>query len=158
MKHVQLNIPQLFDSSVTNITQRIAGFSMEIVGDSNNIPVVEVVGIQSKGVFVSNMVFQLEQTLVDAILKGMKGKELEDPEIRNLYLGEYINIVSGHVLTAINNQVGEISRLTLPQVGTLSQDIGEAFGDKCVICFASLHGRMRVEVDYELCAAICDLA
>lgn len=154
MEHIELDIPYMFVDSLTSLTERIAGFPVKSGSCGKGIKGAEAIFIQSKGVFRSRMVFQMETSLEQAVLDGMKAGKDVSSEMKRLYLGEFVNIVSGHVLTSINNAVGETSRLTLPTVG--EENVSDTqYEHRCVLYFTSEHGNMELQLNYELSTAAC---
>lgn len=155
MEHIELDIPYMFIDSLTSLTERIAGFSVRSGSYGKRIKGAEAIFIQSKGVFRSKMVFQMETSLEQAVLLGMSAGMDVSAEMKRLYLGEFVNIISGHVLTSINNAVGKTSRLTLPTVGVENMPGDTEYEHKCVLYFTSEHGNMELQLNYELSTVAC---
>lgn len=155
MEHIELDIPYMFVDSLTSLTERIAGFSVRVASCGKEINGAEAIFIQSKGVFRSRMVFQMETSLERAVLNGMKAGMDVSSEMKRLYLGEFVNIISGHVLTSINNAVGQTSRLTLPTVGEENMSGDTPYEHRCELYFTSEHGNMELQLNYELSTAAC---
>ncbi len=157
MQDTQMNVPHVFASSIALAAKKVVGFSMAECNRQLVISNAEVITIQSKGSFASTMEFRLELSLVEAILKGMKARQLEDPGMRESYLAEFVNIISGHALTAINNATEEISRLTVPRVGKENAYEKQGLSDKFDTCFTSEYGKMEVLIEYSLNAVVYEL-
>ena len=81
-------------------------------------------------------------------MKGMANGKPLSSDMRELYVGEYINIVSGHVLTNINNKVGKTSRLTVPVVGLSEHDDGKKYKEHCTLYFEAPCGSMKMDISY----------
>lgn len=145
---VQVNVVQTFVDSLISATEEIVDFPLEYRKGSIKILDTEEIHIQSEGIFASKMCFQLEHSLVEEILKRMLKHKKLTSDICDLYLGEYINILSGHALTRINNIVGKSSRLTVPIVGAgaIKEKI---YKQNCVIAFTSEYGDMLLHINYE---------
>lgn len=156
MERIEIDIPYMFVNCLTSLMERIAGFPLEHSSSGEKIRDAEAIFIQSKGVFRSRMVFHMEASLEQAVLDGMKAGEEFSSEMKKLYLGEFINILSGHVLTSINNAVGETSRLTIPTVGEENLPSDTQYQHRCVLYFTSEHGNMELQVNYELATATCE--
>lgn len=155
MERIEIDIPYMFVNCLTSLMERITGFPLEFSSSGKKMKDSESIFIQSKGAFRSRMVFQMETSLEQAVLDGMKAGEEFSSEMKKLYLGEFINILSGHVLTSINNAVGETSRLTIPTVGEEDLPNDTQYEHKCVLYFTSEHGNMELQVNYELSTAAC---
>ena len=156
MECVQLDIPHMFAGSLTALTERVAGFSITQRADGEIGADARCVWIQSMGIFRSSMCFRMDETFEQAVLDGMKVGKDSSEELKQLYLGEYINILSGHALTSINNAVGETSRLTIPTVGKECMQEETRYDCYTVLYFVSEYGNMEVRLNYELSAASCE--
>ncbi len=151
MGSIRLEIPELFISCLTEVTQQVTGFPMEgSVKQSRVQDDVRCVNIKSEGVFRSVMSFQMEQSLVEAILRGMNLKESASAELRRMYLGEYVNILSGHAITRINNMTGKFSRLTVPEIKNIKEYETYPFQNTCIVYFTSNYGNMKLEMNFEM--------
>lgn len=155
MKRMELNIPYIFVDNLTFLMERIAGFPVKSSSCEKEIKSAEAILIQSKGVFQSRMVFQMETSLEQAVLDGMRAGKDVSSEMKRLYLGEFVNILSGHALTSINNAVGETSRLTLPTVGAENLPNDTQYEHGCVLYFTSEYGNMELQLNYELATETC---
>lgn len=155
MERIELDIPYMFVNSLTSLVERITGFPVKSSSCGRRIKDAEAIFIHSKGAFQSRMVFQMEASLKQAVLDGMNAGNAVSAEMKRLYLGEFINILSGHALTSINNVVGETSRLTLPMVGEEGLPNDTQYEHKCVLYFTSEHGNMELQLSYELSTATC---
>lgn len=155
MERIELDIPYMFVNSLTSLMERMIGVPIKSGSRAKNIKASEAIYIHSKGVFCSKMVFQLEESLEWAVLSGMQAGGDVSLEMKRLYLGEFINILSGHALTSINNAVGETSRLTVPVVGTVDLEEDAQYTHKCVLYFTSEYGNMELQLNYELSTATC---
>lgn len=155
MERIEIDIPYMFVNSLTSLMERMVGVPIKPSSRAKKITDSEVIFIHSKGVFCSRMVFQMEESLEQAVLDGMKVGESVSPEMKKLYLGEFINILSGHALTSINNAIGETSRLTIPMVGTEDLSSDTQYSHKCVLHFTSKYGNMELQLNYELSTATC---
>lgn len=155
MECVQLDIPHMFAQSLTDLTERVAGFSIIQCAETESNVDASCVWIQSIGRFRSSMCFRMDETFEQAVLDGMKVGKDSSEELKRLYLGEYVNILSGHALTLINNAVGETSRLTIPTVGKGCMQEETQYARYHVLYFVSEYGNMEVRLNYELSAASC---
>lgn len=155
MKCIELDIPYMFVDSLTSLMERIVGFPVKSGSYEKEIKSAEAILIQSKGVFQSRMIFQMETSLEQAVLDGMRAGKDVSSEMKKLYLGEFVNILSGHALTSINNAVGETSRLTLPIVGAENLPNDTQYEHRCVLHFTSEYGNMELQLNYELSTETC---
>ncbi len=147
---VQLDVLQTFVDSLISVTEEIVSFPLKHSKENITVVDAEEIRIQSRGVFRSWMCFQLERSLEEAIIRKMLDGKEPNPDLRKLYLGEYINILSGHALTRINNIVGQSSRLTVPIVGARPEIEEKTCEQSCVIAFTSEYGNMLLRINYEL--------
>lgn len=148
MLDVQLDVRHMFVESFTSVTEKIAGFPLRCCSDKKDFKTGQNVKINAEGVFTACLYISMEGSFEDAVLKGMSNGKVLSPEMRKMYVGEYINIVFGHVLTNINNIVGKTSRLTIPVVGLSEQDNGKEYKEHCTLYFVSPCGSMKMEISY----------
>lgn len=150
MENVQLDVPHICVVSLVSATKKVVGFSLEYCAEEIKFQPAQYIQIQSKGAFRSVMCFRLEQSFESAVLEKMLGGREPTPEIRDLYLGEYVNILSGHALTMINEAVGQSSRLTVPIVDDQQQVEDISYPNDFVVYFTSEYGNMELSMSYEM--------
>lgn len=150
MEYVDLDIPSMLVSGFSSATEQMVGFPLICCDEKIDVKEAKHVQIQSRGGFRSVMRFHMEHSFMKAVLQGMLCKDEQDPYIRDLYVGEYINVLSGHVLTLINNAVGETSRLTVPTIGTEKMLEGIQYEHNFEVSFTSKYGKMQLEMSYEI--------
>lgn len=143
-----LKVHDIYRNAFVTMTEKLAGFTIYDEEEQTSEYYYDV-QIQSKGRFQSVVVCHMEKTLYEALLMGMNSGKTVNAEMKQLFIGEYINVVCGHALTAINNILGVSSRLTLPQVlQHLQETMLQESELKKVFYFASTYGKMRIDMDY----------
>lgn len=148
MLNVQLDVRHMFVESFTSVTEKIAGFPLRCCTDKKDFKTGQNVKIHAEGFFSAYLYISMEASFEDAVLKGMANGKPLSSDMRELYVGEYINIVSGHVLTNINNKVGKTSRLTVPVVGLSEHDDGRKYKEHCTLYFEAPCGSMKMDISY----------
>lgn len=147
----EINVYDTYSNTFTSVTEKLTGLSIRI---NKNIPkhlkAANQVVIQTKGAFPALLICSIEESLREALLMGMNRGRKIPVELRDLYLGEYINIICGHALTKINNKIGGTSRLSLPQVNQFGEEKEAVYLSKEVIYFDSNYGQMKLEINYGL--------
>lgn len=148
MLDVQLDVRHMFVESFTSVTEKIAGFPLRCCAEKKDFKIGQIVKIRAEGVFRASLYISMEETFEDAVYNGMtKGKVLP-PNMHDLYVGEYINIISGHALTNINNMMGQTSRLTVPVVGISEKNDSEEYKKQCTLYFEAPCGNMKMDISY----------
>lgn len=105
--------------------------------------------IHTKGAFESAIECRIEDTLFDQLARGLnKGREIpEDTKI--LYIAEYLNIVCGRALSAINEALKSASRLTVPKyLDKAEPEQGGPFFHEDRFGFTTEYGNMQVSLKY----------
>lgn len=149
MENVQLDVPHMCVVSLVSATEKVVGVSLKYCSEKVEFQSARYIQIQSKGAFRSVMCFRLEQSFESAVLKKMLDGKEATPEVEKLYLGEYVNILSGHALTMINEAVGKSSRLTVPLVDG-QQEKDSSYPNAFVVYFTSEYGNMELSMSYEV--------
>lgn len=149
MSSIQSDVCHMFAESFVTVTEQVAGFPLSCVDSKENVKATQNVKIQTKGVFCASLYFSMEQDFADAILKRMSNGKPLSPDMRDLYIGEYVNILVGHGLTKINNLVGQTSRLTIPKVGLFAWEDKGKYKMQHNLLFKSACGNMKVEIGYD---------
>lgn len=152
MLNEKLDIYNTYIEAFISVTKTLAGFPIQVKKRvPSNMKIAKQITIKSKGGFRSVLRCSLEQGFENAILHHMSQGLPIETEIKDLYLGEYVNIVCGHVVTYVNNSIGHSSRLSVPEVEKESRQTDPANWDKNkVIYFESEYGNMKLEISYEL--------
>lgn len=145
-----IDIRKIVIDSFQSVSQRVAGFSIRYGEDEKKISDAIKIQIETVGVFKASLLFSMEPSYEQAVLKGMiKDKEVS-PDIAALYIGEYVNVLSGQVLTKVNNFIGKSSRLTIPVVGVETDRKPDNYQYQEDLCFFSEHGCMKLQISYEI--------
>lgn len=147
MLNMQLDVRRMFVESFTSVTEKFVGISLKC-STGKQFKAGQNIKIHTEGVFRASLYISMESSFAEAVYGGMaKGVDLP-PDLQDLYLAEYINIVSGHALTGINNVMGKTSRLTIPVVGISEWDDSEEYEKRCTLFFESPCGSMKMEISY----------
>lgn len=149
MRSVHEDVCHVFVDSFTNVTEKITGFPLEYNEEQSELRSAQNVKIQSEGIFRASLFFSMDEDFEQAVFLGMAKNISAREELKELLIGEYINIISGHALTRINNLIGKTSRLTIPLVGLACWDEKEKFSQHCTVYFKSANGMMRMDMSYE---------
>ena len=144
-----LKVHDVYRNAFVMMTEKMAGFTI-CDGDKEDVEYHIDIMLQSKGDFQSAIVCHMESTLYEAVLMGMNAGKTVSAELKQLFIGDYMNVVGGHALTNINNLIGTASRLTVPKVSRcLENTINDENGARDVLYFTSAYGRMRIDMNYE---------
>lgn len=149
MRNIHEDVCHMFVNSFTSASEKIMGFSLVYNEEENEFPSAQNVKIQTVGIFRASLFFSMDKGFEQAVFDAMGKNIAEKEELREMLIGEFINIISGHALTRINNLAGKSSRLTVPLVGVTSWGDKEKFPKYCTICFQSRYGKMRMDMSYE---------
>lgn len=149
MTGMSLEMRSIVIDSFTNVSQRVAGFAIKYAEKETKLSDVRKIKIETVGFLKASLVFSMEPSYEQAILKGMTKEKTVSPEIALLYIGEYVNVLSGQVLTKVNNFVGKPSRLTVPVVGLEKSEKLTLYACQEELIFSSEYGCMKVQISYE---------
>lgn len=149
MQSVHEDVRHLFVDSFTSVTEKVTGFSLEYNEEENEFQCAQNVKIQSVGIFRASLFFSMDKDFEQAVFLAMAKNISAKEDWKELLIGEFINIISGHALTRINNLVGKSSRLTVPLVGQAYWEDKEKFSKHCTVYFKSIYGKMRLDMSYE---------
>lgn len=149
MRNVHEDVCHMFVDSFTSVSEEITGFSLEYNEQENEFQSVQNVKIQSVGIFRASLFFSMDKGFEQAVFLAMTKNISMKDELREPMIGEFINIISGHALTKINNLAGKTSRLTVPLVGPACWEDKEKFPKQCTVYFQSAYGNMRLDMGYE---------
>lgn len=152
MQNVQEKVRHMFVDSFTSVAEKIIGYSLEYSEEETYFPSVQNVKISTVGSFRASLYFSMDEEFEEAIFQAMAKNIVEKEELKELFIGEFINIISGHALTKINNFTGKTSYLTVPLVGKFGWEEQKAFPKECTISLKSPCGKMRMDMSYE-----CDI-
>lgn len=149
MRNIHEDVCHMFVNSFTSVSEEITGFSLVYNEKENEFQSAQNVKIQSVGTFRASLFFSMDKDFEQAVFLAMAKNISAKEELRELLIGEFINIISGHALTRINNLAGKSSRLTVPLVGVSRWEDKEKFPKQCTVCFQSAYGKMRMDMGYE---------
>lgn len=141
-------IHDVYRNAFIMMTEKMTGFTIQETSGKEMKYQYDIL-IQSKGNFESVITCHMESTLYEAVLIRMNAGKLISPELKHLYIGEYINVVCGHALSNINNLLGAHSRLTIPEI--LKEDrenVKNEYTNDDVMYFKSAYGSMKIEMSY----------
>ncbi|MDE7422488.1 MAG: chemotaxis protein CheX [Lachnospiraceae bacterium] len=149
MRSVHEDVCHMFVDSFTSVSEKITGFSLEYNEEEKEFQSAQNVKIQSVGTFRASLFFSMDKDFEQAVFLAMAKNISSKEELKELMIGEFINIISGHALTKINNLSGKTSRLTVPLVGPACWEDKEKFPQQCTVFFQSAYGKMRMDMGYE---------
>ena len=150
MVDVQLDVPHTFVDTLISMTEKVAGFPLNYCNRKIELKEVQHIQIYTKGVFRARIAFRMESSFRRAVLKGMQCSRECSQEMQDLYLGEFVNILSGCALTKINNKMGATSWLTVPQMGGISSAKTEEYANVCNAYFTSEYGNLELQMSYDV--------
>lgn len=149
MSKVHGDVQDMFVDSFTSATKKLIGVSLVYDEKVCELQSVQNIKIQSKGTFQASLFFAMDKEFEQTVFLAMGTKFSVGEELRQLLLGEFINVISGHALTSINNMTGKISRLSIPVVGISSWEDANRYANQCSLSFQSKNGKMRMDMSYE---------
>lgn len=149
MRSVHEDVCHMIVDTFTAVTEKITGFSLEYNEEGSELHSAQNVKIQTEGIFQASFFFSMDENFEQAVFLAMTKNLSVKEELKDLLIGEYINIISGQALTRINNLVGKTSRLTIPLVGLSCWDDKEKFSQNRTVYFKSPNGMMRMDMSYE---------
>lgn len=113
-------IRDIFDSAFQEVTKKLVGIDLiRLEGHEQEKDDWLLLRhgyrekIQTNGYMTASVICRFSDSLYQHIVKTMSGEDLEQEEYA-LYLNEYMNIICGHAVSAVNNRIGVASRLTVP--------------------------------------------
>lgn len=152
-KSLDIDVGKIFKQMFIELTSRMTCVELEETGRKRQEVEEETcIMILSRGRFESYIVISMSHELFEGIILGMNhGKPLE-PEEKELYIKEYINIICGHGLSYINGRLGSASRLSVPYLG---QNETEAVrrpdtDQRENFSLNSVYGAMNITINYKL--------
>lgn len=104
----------VFQSVFTEITQQLTKIPLKESDSITDMKLEEQVILFIHGFIEAEIVCFFAKELYEAIVKAMYGGTLPAEQERILYLKEYMNIICGRAVSALNNAIGEPSRLSVP--------------------------------------------
>ncbi|MBQ3601963.1 MAG: chemotaxis protein CheX [Lachnospiraceae bacterium] len=143
------DVHRILIESFISVLGRLIGSSIEYSAKKIDFLTSKNVLIRTRGNFSACLFFCMDSDFEHTIIECMKGTENGCSNEDDLFVGEFVNILSGHALTKLNNLMGSSSRLSVPEVGALSKGVCEEFQKQYTLCFKSTIGNMRVDVGYE---------
>ena len=150
IKIENVNVHEIFDEAFTTLTEKVSSVQLlkQEVGLFFGQPMLFV--IKTKGGFQGQIFVQMEESLMEEIVRKInKGKEMQDEE-KILFAMEYLNIVCGRALSEINNQIGNRSRLNIPQYVTDKASIERMDGKSETLFYQSEYGSLKIIVIYKI--------
>ena len=105
---------EIFQNAFTEITLKLTKIPLK--GSDNDISQdgKEQMILFINGYIDAEIDCSFTTELYQAIVKAMHGGTLPVEQERILYLKEYMNIVCGRAVSALNNEIGTPSRLSVP--------------------------------------------
>lgn len=121
-----VKVEEIFDCAFVSVTKKIASLDLCRKSDGSLKIDDEYAGsVYTTGMFNSLVVMEFSPAICKHIIFTMtNGAEVTDEE-RLLYMKEYVNIVCGRAISAINDETGSISRITIPAFHSLEEIISE---------------------------------
>ncbi len=148
-----LNMEETFDKIVVSITESLSGLTLSRV-ESVSASLLRMcrIIIHTRGQFEACMVCEAEPSLLQYIITQMHGGSPPDPEEAVLYMNEYMNIVCGRAVSAVNNATGNSSRLSVPVFYAQEEEFPgtDKKEQEEELCYQSAKGSMRFKVSYTL--------
>ena len=145
-------INDLFLSLVPQVTSKLTKdgiVPMSVVPADENGDFVHIY-IYSHGAVESAMDMAFSRPLADGITEVMSRGSADTDEMRLLYLKEYVNILCGKAISAINDTYTESSRLTVPYGAGERPEPGGTYSEQSDICFECDEGTLRILVKYSV--------
>lgn len=147
----KVKVNQIFASAFETVTKTLVAVELQ----QADHPVFEgektyKETVHTKGALDSFIVCEFSATMFEAIVKTMYGGEMPpDPELP-LYINEYINIVCGRAVSALNNETNTKTRLSVPSFYTLEESICEEQGkeNETKLFYMTKNGRLQVSINY----------
>lgn len=150
----KLEVGEIFKKAFISLTNRLSAIELseEEFRKADSGKESTRVMILTKGKFQSYIICSMSKELGEKILLGMNHGEPLEPEEKNLYLKEYMNIICGHGLSDINGKLGAASRLSVPYLGAEEAEIFEGQRETTNkeenICLDSKYGIMSIYIYY----------
>ncbi len=147
----KIQIDKVFDHEVVSLTKALTGLNLKKAPQENWRGKKNFAeSIRTKGNFDAVITCQMEQSLFYDIILRMHGGTLPTEQETVLYINEYMNIICGRALSAINNITGNASRLSVPMFhgeieGALEENLKK---DEYILLYEAEEGLIRFIIQY----------
>ena len=146
-----IQISEVFDHTLVSLTKALAGIELEKAETKSweaKDKFVET--INTKGKFDSYILCEIEADLFEHIVTMMHGGSPPTEEEKVLYINEYINIICGRAISAINNELRVTSRLSIPTFHgrSLNETEKQEKAEQRVLWYQTEKGSMRFVIYY----------
>lgn len=149
----QSEIRTIIEDNIIGLTKKVANISIkkgrQIELDRQN---VYTGMIHTNGAFHSIIVCCMEESFYQEVLTYMTRGTTVDEKMAGLYIGEYLNIICGNIVSHINNKLRIHSRLKIPYVKKGNIESQQISKEQILeeFYFESSVGKMKFHVTYEL--------
>lgn len=105
--------------------------------------------IRTEGAFVSLILFEMEESVFEAIAAKIFPKEEISDQEKKLYVIEYLNVICGRVLSKINNFLGKRSKLSVPIIID-NNHVSENTGKIVKLSYLCSEGAINIVINYDI--------
>lgn len=138
----------VFQDVFTEITQKLTKIPLREIDSIADMKCEEQVILFIHGFIEGEIVCFFAKELYEAIVKAMYGGTLPEEQECILYLKEYMNIICGRAVSALNNAIGEKSRLSIPYYQEEAPKEHKNRQHTIRLCYDSDYGTMQVRIAF----------
>ncbi|MDE6852951.1 MAG: hypothetical protein K2J67_10815 [Lachnospiraceae bacterium] len=139
---------EVFRKAFTEITMKLTKIPLQESDNGTDVNCEEQMVLFIHGFIEAEIVCLFAKDLYLAIVTEMHGGTLPAEQESILYLKEYMNIVCGRAVSALNNEIGKPSRLSVPYY---QEEVPEHHRDQqqeIRLFYETEYGAMQVKIAF----------
>ncbi len=147
----EIDIQEILDDAVRDITKRLAGIDLERAHSSlldDEDEDVASLYTATTGSFQIKVVCHAQTRLLRYIAEKMARRPVEDSEMEEVYVKEYFNILCGHVISKINRLTNGSARIGIPEYYRGFYVVDDYPDGLLEVSYKSIAGNFQVESRY----------